>query len=115
MKAIRLIIICLLIAGGLQAQLPQGRTKATIIADALAQLPADNQTQYSQTMTDLVSTGEEGLLELIGRMNPPGNQSNERLDYAISGWTNFVANDEARRAVAADALEKLSASRSTTR
>ena len=84
MKAIRLIIICLLIAGGLQAQLPQGRTKATIIADALAQLPADNQTQYSQTMTDLVSTGEEGLLELIGRMNPPGNQSNERLDYAIS-------------------------------
>jgi hypothetical protein len=106
MKAIRLIIICLLIAGGLQAQLPQGRTKATIIADALAQLPADNQTQYSQTMTDLVSTGEEGLLELIGRMNPPGNQSNERLDYAISGWTNFVANDEARRAVAADAFGK---------
>lgn len=106
MKSIKLIIICLLIAGGLQAQLPQGRTSATIIADALAQLPADNQTQYQQIMTDLVSTGEQGLLDLIGRMNPPGNQSNETLEYAISGWTNFVANDDAKRALAANAFGK---------
>jgi HEAT repeat protein len=88
------------------AQLPQGRTSATIIADALAQLPADNQTQYNRTMTDLVSTGEQGLLDLIGRMNPPGNRSNEALDYAISGWTNFVANDDAKRALAANAFGK---------
>jgi len=106
MKSIKLIIICLLIAGGLQAQLPQGRTSATIIADALAQLPADNQTQYNRTMTDLVSTGEQGLLDLIGRMNPPGNRSNEALDYAISGWTNFVANDDAKRTLAANAFGK---------
>ncbi|HBF95382.1 MAG TPA: hypothetical protein DDW66_03670, partial [Porphyromonadaceae bacterium] len=82
------------------------RTSATIIADALAQLPADNQTQYNRTMTDLVSTGEQGLLDLIGRMNPPGNRSNEALDYAISGWTNFVANDDAKRALAANAFGK---------
>ena len=106
MKPIKLIIICLLIAGGLQAQLPQGRTRATIIADALAQLPANNQNQYRRTMTDLVSTGEQGLLDLIGRMNPPGNQSNEVLDYAISGWTNFVANDAAGRTIAANAFGK---------
>ena len=84
MKHIKLIIICLLIASGIQAQLPQGRTTATIIADALAQLPADNQTLYNKTIADLVSTGEQGLLDLIGRMNPPGKQSNETLDYAIS-------------------------------
>ncbi|MEA4948519.1 MAG: hypothetical protein VB068_02540, partial [Petrimonas sp.] len=106
MKHIKLIIICLLIAGGLQAQMPQGRTNATIIADALAQLPAGDQTKYSRTMTDLVSTGEQGLLDLIGRMNPPGNKSNEALDYAISGWTNFVANDNAKRTIAADAFGK---------
>lgn len=106
MKHIKLVIICLLIVGGLQAQMPQGRTSATIIADALAQLPADNQSQYNRTMTDLVSTGEQGLLDLIGRMNPPGNQSNETLDYAISGWTNFVANDNAKRIIAANAFGK---------
>ena len=106
MKHIKLIIICLLIASGLQAQMPQGRTTATIIADALAQLPADNQAQYNRTMADLVSTGEQGLLDLIGRMNPPGNQTNETLDYAISGWTNFVANDNAKRTIAANAFAK---------
>ncbi|RNC65550.1 DUF1080 domain-containing protein [Proteiniphilum sp. X52] len=108
MKHIQLIIICLsmLITSGIQAQLPEGRTKATVIADALAQLPADTPHKYNQVIADLVSTGEEGLLDLIGRMNPPGSQSNETLDYAISGWTHFVANDNAARSVAAGTFEK---------
>ncbi len=105
-KYLSILTAILLATGALMAQLPQGRTSATIIADALAQLPADNQTQYRRTMTDLVSTGEQGLLDLIGRMNPPGNRSNEALDYAISGWTNFVANDDAKRALAANAFGK---------
>lgn len=86
--------------------MPEGRTKATVIADALAQLPADTPHKYNQVIADLVSTGEEGLLDLIGRMNPPGNQSNESPDYAISGWTHFVANDDADRSIAAGAFEK---------
>ncbi len=106
-KYLSILTAILLATGALMAQLPQGRTSATIIADALAQLPADNQTQYNRTMTDLVSTGEQGLLDLIGRMNPPGNRSNETLDYAISGWTNFVANDDAKRILAANAFGKV--------
>ncbi len=83
MKHIQRIIICLslLVTSGIQAQLPTGRTKATIVADALAQLPAETPRKYNQTIADLVSTGEEGLLDLIGRMNPPGNKSNEALEY----------------------------------
>lgn len=108
MKHIQLITISLilLLAGGVQAQMPAGRTKATIVADALAQLPADTQQKYNQTIADLVSTGEEGLLELVGRMNPPGNKSNETVEYAISGWTHFVANDAVKREVAANAFGK---------
>lgn len=106
-KYISFFTAILLATSFLMAQAPQGRTRATIIADALAQLPAVNQTQYNRTMADLVSTGEEGLLELIGRMNPPGKNSNEVLDYAISGWTNFVANDATNRAIAASVYEKV--------
>ncbi len=108
MKHIKLIILCLslLIASGIQAQLPAGRTTSTIIADALAQLPADTPQKYNQTIADLVSTGEAGLLDLIGRMNPPGKQSNETLDFAISGWTHFAAKDNAARKVAAGAFQK---------
>ncbi|MDD3874605.1 MAG: hypothetical protein PHE01_10600, partial [Methanosarcina sp.] len=76
MKHIRFIIffLSLLITAGIQAQTPQGRTDATIIADALAQLPADTPKNYNQIISDLVSTGEKGLLEIIGRMNPPGKE-----------------------------------------
>lgn len=101
-----ILFLSLLITAGMQAQLPKGRTQATVIADALAQLPADNQQKYNQIISDLASTGEEGLLELIGRMNPPGKESNEVVEYAISGWTNFVANDKEQRSMTASAFEK---------
>lgn len=57
-------------------------------------------------MADLVSTGEEGMLDLIGRMYPPGDQSNETLEFAITGWTHYVANDPAAREMTANAFEK---------
>ena len=77
-----------------------------IISDVLSQLPAQTQTEYNKLMAKLTATGEEGLLSLIGQLNPPGNQSNEKLDYAISGWTNFVANDDAKRKEALSAFAK---------
>ncbi len=101
-----ILLLSLLISTNIQAQLPSGRTVSTIVADALAQLPADNQAQYDRVITDLVSTGEEGLLDLIGRMNPPGSKSNETIDYAISGWVHSVANDKTQRKIAAAAIGK---------
>ncbi|QRX63408.1 DUF1080 domain-containing protein [Dysgonomonadaceae bacterium zrk40] len=105
-KRFLILLLGLLIVSGIQAQLPEGRTKNTIIADALAQLPADTQEQYNRVMTELVSTGEEGLLDLIGRLNPPGSQSNETLDFAINGWVHYVANDKTQRKIAAVAIGK---------
>ena len=102
-----LLSLCLLFIGnGVQAQLPAGRSQATVIADALAQLPAETPEQYNQVIADLVSTGEEGLLDLIGRMNPPGDQTNETIDFAIAGWTHYAATDENTRQTAANAFEK---------
>ena len=108
MKQIKFIILslCLVFTYSAEAQLAKGRTTSTIIADALAQLPAETPNQYNTVISDLVSTGEEGLLDLIGRLNPPGNESNEVYDFAISGWSHFVAKDESKRTVAANAFEK---------
>lgn len=108
MKQIKFIILslCLLLAYSAEAQLAKGRTTSTIVADALAQLPAETPSQYNAIISDLVSTGEEGLLDLIGRMNPPGNETNEAYDFAISGWSHFVAKDDSKRKVAANAFEK---------
>lgn len=108
MNQIKYIILslCLLFAVGAEAQLAKGRTTSTIITDALAQLPAETPEQYNIVIADLVSTGEEGLLDLIGRLNPPGKESNEAYDFAISGWSHFVSKDNSKRTVAANAYEK---------
>ncbi len=109
MKHLQYIVVTLCLLLGIntaQAQLPAGRSKATVIADALAQLPASTQKQYNELMADLVSTGEEGMLDLVGRMYPPGDQSNETLEFAITGWTHYVANDPAALKMTANAFEK---------
>ena len=103
---IALLLVCLFAFGGLSAQTPKNRTSTTIVADVLAQLPAQKQPQYNQLMADLVGTGEEGLMMLINSMNEPGPKSNEKTDFAISGWTNFVAKDEAKRLEAANTYAK---------
>lgn len=100
-------LVALFIVVGLSiGQTPQNRSSSTIIADVLAQLPAQTQPEYNKMMADLTSTGTDGLLYLIGQLNDPGNKTNEALDYAISGWTNYVANDDAKRKEALEAYEK---------
>ncbi|MGI6073837.1 MAG: family 16 glycoside hydrolase [Fermentimonas sp.] len=108
MKNIRYLIValCLIFAGQVKAQLAEGRTTSTIIADALAQLPAETPKAYEAVMSDLVKTGEEGMLDLIGRLNPPGKDSNETYEFAINGWVDYVAKDETNRKIAANAFEK---------
>lgn len=96
----------ILVVGLSIAQTPQNRTNSTIIADVLSQLPAQTQPEYNKMMQSLTSTGEEGLLYLISKLNAPGNKNNETLDYAIGGWTNFIANDDAKRKEALVAYEK---------
>ena len=103
---IALLLVFLFTFGGLSAQTPNNRTVTTIVADVLTQLPAQKPGQYNQLMAELVGTGEEGLMNLINSMNPPGPESNEKLDFALSGWTNFVAKDEAKRLEAASTYEK---------
>lgn len=97
--------LCLIFAP-LTAQLPKNRTTSTIIADALTQLPASDQAVYNQTLTALTATGEEGLIELVQMMTPPEKKANAVIEYALSGWTNFVANNEPQRIVAAKAYIK---------
>lgn len=80
------------------AQLPQNRTTTTIVADALAVLPAQRAKEYRQTLTALVGTGEEGLLAILGMFDTTGKVSNDKLEFAVSGWTNFVATNAAKKA-----------------
>ena len=52
------------------AQDARNRTTSTIIADALAQLPAATQQEYNHIMAELASTGKEGLAQIAGMLSP---------------------------------------------
>lgn len=99
-----LLFICLISffqISSVTAQLPKNRTTSTVIADALSQLPASSPKQYNQVIADLVSTGEEGLLQLVQMLNPPEKGNNATVEFALSGWTHFSATNEQLRKMTA--------------
>ncbi|WP_373456997.1 DUF1080 domain-containing protein [Parabacteroides sp. 52] len=83
------LILMLLVSASVFAQ--GNRTTKTIVADVLAQMPANKQTGYNKQISDLASTGEEGVWMLIDMMAAPGKGSNAQVEYALSGLTHYVA------------------------
>ncbi len=108
----RIFLICALLFAfasvSVNAQSPSGRTATTIVADVLAQMPAGNSENFNTQMKDLASTGEAGVLQLVGMMNPPGKGSNARVEYALSGLSHWVSarGNEAQRLVTSNAYIK---------
>ena len=108
MKRIFLILglISFLLSGNVQAQLPKNRTASTIVADALSQLPAPSPRQFNLMMADLVTSGEEGILQLVQMMNPAEKGNNAQVEFALNGWTNYSARYPKHRPMTAGAYLK---------
>lgn len=91
MRKVYISIAGMLLFGSmLIAQTPANRSSKTIAADVLAQMPAAKQAEYNKMISDLSSTGEEGVLMLVKMINAPGKGSNAQVDYALSGLTYYV-------------------------
>ncbi|GHT41113.1 hypothetical protein AGMMS49965_10390 [Bacteroidia bacterium] len=102
---ISVFLLCSFVA---LAQTPANRTTKTIVADVLAQMPAERTSQYYAQIKELSTTGEEGVLQLTGMLLPPGKGSNANVEFALSGWANYVTGEglEAARLTTANALVK---------
>lgn len=78
------------------------RTMATVVADALAQLPAQTPDVYNSVMAELAATGSEGV-EMIADMLQVVKEgvNNSPMEYALSGVATYVtkADDELRAGV----------------
>lgn len=66
------------------------RVASTIIADGLAQLPAQNNASYNQVIGEMASTGAEGMQMLVGMLKPSGQGQNAAFTYAIDGIAAYV-------------------------
>ncbi|GAP71920.1 hypothetical protein SAMD00024442_20_5 [Candidatus Symbiothrix dinenymphae] len=102
---ISVFLLCSFVA---LAQTPANRTTKTIVADVLAQMPAERTFQYYAQIKELNTTGEEGVLQLVAMLLPPGKGSNANVEFALSGWANYVTGEglEAARLTTVNALAK---------
>lgn len=101
MKKILIILLaCCLMPFTTEAQDARQRTATTIIADALAQLPAETSDVYNTLMQELASTGAAGISEMAGMLVPADKGQNALTEYALSGVVNYVTAEghEAERA-----------------
>ncbi|WP_085535802.1 DUF1080 domain-containing protein [Massilibacteroides vaginae] len=91
MRKIYLSVSATLLCGTmLLAQLPANRTTQTVIADAVAQMPAETQQKYNKLIAELVSTGETGVQSLVDMIQAPGKGNNAQVEYALSGLSHYV-------------------------
>lgn len=95
MKKIQLILAALLIGifgiTGATAQSPANRTNKTIVADVLAQLPANKQDQFNAQFADLASTGDEGVTMLAEMLDSTDPGATVLAQYALSGLAAFAS------------------------
>lgn len=99
MKKLRYILsvalmLCIGFGVNVQGQDSRNRVASTIVADALAQLPADNVQVYDQVMGEIAQTGSEGVKMLIGMLNPTAKGGNAPFEYAINGVVDYVTRPD---------------------
>ncbi len=101
------LVHCPLSIGEAFAQDSRNRVASTIIADGLAQLPAQNLETLEQVMSEIAGTGAEGVQSLAAMLGPSDQGKNATFQYAIDGLTSYVTQKgrEAQRAAVKKGLE----------
>lgn len=102
------IVNCPLSIGEAQAQDSRNRVTSTIIADGLAQLPAQSLEALEQVMSEIAGTGAEGVQQLASMLGPSAEGKNAPFQYAIDGLTSYV-NQKGREAQCAAVKKGLEA------
>ena len=113
MKKILIILLLALVPFAAGAQDARQRTAATIVADGLNQLPAQNPKAFDNVMQELAATGAEGIRMMAGMLVPASEGKNAAVEYAINGVVNYVTaagREELAREVRTGLAEAVEAS-----
>lgn len=91
----------------MNAQDARMRTAETIIADGLAQLPAERVRTYNTVMSEIAGTGAEGIVALADMLVPASEGENSTVEYALNGVVDYVTaqGQQAARAEVAKGLK----------
>lgn len=90
-KILYTFLVILLFSGTVTAQLDSQRTLSTRIADLLASVPASGSEELEANAEEVAAMGEAGILELAGKLVPPGQGDNTAVEYALDGFTAYAS------------------------
>ena len=82
------------------------RTVETVVADALAQLPAATAGDYDKIMGELAATGSKGVEMIAAMLVPADKGKNATFEYALNGVVAYVT-DPAHEALRDDVRKGL--------
>lgn len=102
------ILLLALLPFAAGAQDARQRTVATIVADGLAQLPAQTPQAFDALMQELAATGADGIRMMAGMLVPAAEGKNAPVEYALSGVAGYVSA-EGREELAKGVREGLAA------
>ena len=72
------------------AQDGRQRTAATVVADAMAQLPANKQDAYNQVMGELAAVGADAVIQIADMLVPADKGKNAIMEYALDGLVAYT-------------------------
>lgn len=90
MKKILYLLLLFLLPVTAGAQDARQRSLETIVADCLAQLPAEDSPSLEAVMQELAATGERGVEMMAGMLVPATEGKNATVEYALSGVVNYA-------------------------
>lgn len=79
---------------GLGAQVQtdsRNRKPETVVADAMAQLPAKTSKSYNRLIGEIAGTGAKGVEMLSAMLMPASEADNSKAEYALNGVVNYVS------------------------
>lgn len=85
------LLLAVLVPFAAGAQDARQRTAETIVADGLAQLPAQTPKVFDNVMQELAATGAEGIRMMAGMLVPADKGKNASVEYGLSGVVNYVS------------------------
>lgn len=84
------LLLLLPVFAGAQPQDARQRTVETVVADGLAQLPADKPEVFREVMGELAATGNAGVEQIARLLVPAAQGKNATVEYALSGIVAYV-------------------------
>ena len=107
------ILLAALMPFAAGAQDARQRTAETIVADALAQLPAQTPKAFDSLMQELAATGADGIRMMAAMLVPAAEGKNAPVEYAINGVVSYVTaagREELAREIRAGLTDAVTAS-----